>query len=215
MPIRLPISLPATLLPLTLGLTACFGGSSGGGGDGDPSTGTPGGKSGGAAAPTLSIPGGLSSDDGEETIDITVDDPGGGTTTYTWSLVAGPADAVAFDDPASEDPTVTFPRNGDYTLEVAVTGEGGTTSETIDLSVAIGDSFTLGGSVADDGAGTDGTGVTLQWTHLGTTLAVDRTSTSGGDFSFAGLVGTADAFALEVLAQHPEALPVRRERSGL
>lgn len=200
------------LIPLiTLALIACGGGGGASGsddklfgtnvgGDGGDGDGSSGGGGGGSTTPSVVVPASLGSSDEHLTIDATISDPSG-SPSISWSLVSGPSASVAFDDPSAEDPTVTFPMNGDYTLRVTVTGPGGTTRQTVSVDVDDPASFVIGGRVEDGGSGVTGNMVDLRWKPAGTTLTPASTTTASGDYRFGGLIGDVDDFAVRVAAR--------------
>ena len=180
-------------------LVACGGGGGGGGGGGSNGGPTGGGPTTGANPPEVTVTTPITDAGPEVLVDITVTDPTGGTPTYLWELVNGPALQVYFADDTVEDPTVTFPFNGTYQLKVTVTGDGGTNTKSVNVTVNNTNDFTIGGDVEDGGSEANGVDVTLIWEPTGgQSFDVKATQTASGAFSFDGLIGTVDDFSVKV-----------------
>ncbi len=126
------------------------------------------------------------------TIDATITDDGG-APAISWSVDAANsvADAVVT-DATSEDPTITFPLEGTYEIDVSASDGTNTSTATVTVDVTTA-GLTLSGKVLDDGVPPDpALTVELYWAPLDATIATTATTAAGsteGAFSFDGCVG--------------------------
>jgi hypothetical protein len=131
-------------------------------------------------------------------LDVTVG--GTGPITYTWTAPTTPSSVpVRFSSATTQDPTITFPMAGTYTIRLVAANAQGTDTENLTVTVTSDGAFAISGSVADDAVARAGLGVELIWT-IPSPEAVILTSptTSSGNFAFESLKGSATDFQVRV-----------------
>lgn len=172
----------------SLCLTGCGGigyDAAGGGGTADesPAPGAP-------LAPTISLPATM-------TVGAATFVLGGstqGADSVTWSLLGGPGPAVFTDTHALTAP-IHVALAGVYTVRLTATGPGGTSTDTVQVTVNA-PAYTLQGSLLDSDGNKAGA-VQFRWSAINGTLAT-RTTFADGSFALAGVVVDASEIAVLV-----------------
>lgn len=141
-------------------------------------------------APLITAPATLTTSSNTVAIDTTVTDPDGQPITIVWSKPN--TQWVTFSNPNSADTSVQFARTGTYQLTVTARDNASpqaSASKTITVTVN-GGGFTISGRVLDNNVPPNpGSVVQLLWLPSNAVIGTSTTSTSTGDFSFAGLMG--------------------------
>ncbi len=99
----------------------------------------------------------------------------------TWSLADGPG-PVAFDDPSQPSTSARFAIAGRYRLRL----RAGDALDEVVITVKAA-TWSISGSVLDDGNGAVGQPVALRWTRATADIAATLTD-AGGRFAFSGMV---------------------------